>query len=284
MLLNGDLKSYCSNAVLEQLIIAPDAPTCPNDLDRPDSHHRPLIQVNQLTLHHFDANINRCTSQPSIHATTVPDDRPADNLPTRLDSSTAEATRLTESITVQARQNPPTFDYPPIIAAAAANFSGVREWVEHFPLCSLRSILNLLDFGTTKWHFISDQPQDQLASYFLMSEQAGSWSFRMCVVVVPPWLMGLDEFRAFADVEAVRDMKTMNRFRAGCVPSLAEMMWAKVSLYIQFDWDMFSDGRQIWDICAERGITRFALTSYDHWIFGSFDHSRPISCPTIHVF
>jgi hypothetical protein len=109
-----------------------------------------------------------------------------------------------------------------------ANIVGVAKWITSYIIGTSFNLLNMMDYGTgTSWRFAyEDMPLDHQALHwnFVLwreeqrkrgpsQDEESLKSRSMLLFVIPPWLMGLDDFRSFVDVEAVQDLQSCGFLR-----------------------------------------------------------------------
>ncbi|KAF8314347.1 uncharacterized protein EI90DRAFT_469928 [Cantharellus anzutake] len=235
---SDDIRRYCANATLEPL-----ATTCDYSLlsfSYPEHSSvsreagRPLLQVRKLSENFFQLNVQQYPFpiQSFLHSEDI-------------DAYDDKCTIAVFPDGLVSGKIP----HP------ASNLAGVSEWVKQSLLATSESVLNILDYGSSKWFFFELYQDRVFSAHLLQKLHQGFLQPTLAVFVVPPWVITLDLFRSLVDVEVVRDLRSATRLRARlgdcCDLSPPELLWC-----------------EIYDRCMDMSVTRFVLTSYDYWVFG----------------
>jgi hypothetical protein len=119
------------------------------------------------------------------------------------------------------------------------NLGGVIEWMLHYPLRTLETVLNLIDYGTnTRWQFWKEDEYGKdgfVCPFTLKKLEAGIWNRDLAVFIVPPWMMRLDDFRTFTRLDLVGDLRSSvtlkEKLGSTCELTKWELLWCYVGIF-----------------------------------------------------
>lgn len=229
-----DIRRYCENTALEPLEIRDsplgDCSSFIEEVNASASKPRPIIQVDCYTREYFDQNVLECVCI-IIHSVARLRCLFSDPLPRRVVGNTNDLQRYESGITMVR----PTMNNP--APGPVGNLSGIIEWMVHYPLRTLETILNLIDYGTnTRWQFWQEDEYDKdgfVCPFTLKKLETGIWNRDLAVFVVPPWMMRLDDFRMFTRIDLVGDLRSSvtlkEKLGSSCELTIWELLWCYVS-------------------------------------------------------
>ena len=276
------LYDYSINAVLPALPLLSDEwlpmrGSYPNFLTFDTTLARPIIEIGRFTDSYFSTNINACQYIQCLgyvcahrkynHRGLIRKLPPVGKEPLRLCSRTPLPSEIYASLTsllsvpclpsCNGSTSSPGSHYPPraqiMLAEPPSTLLGVAEWVYRYPLRTVEAICNLADFGYRRWEFLPslfEEISNGLFYCFTLAERPeqstsqSQWQNQMTVFVIPPWLMSLDDFRDFVNVEMIRDFRTsaslLEKYGGeACYPTLLESIWVLVGVLNQWKCGLF---------------------------------------------
>ncbi|KAJ6537786.1 hypothetical protein B0H19DRAFT_1180897 [Mycena capillaripes] len=167
----------------------------------------------------------------------------------------------------------PTYDIPAHSARRPTDIMRMIPWLDYLPLMTIQRALHLLfPAQTANWAFLlvddTESRDRKVYQHFLWSYSGvekptvftplGNISrYPLVVVFQPPWILSAQDMLEFSQCRAFPHLSIANGRSAAL--EARERLWAKV-----------------WDTCVTSKTRWFALTSYEHWVFGAFSEGWTI--------
>ncbi|KAL5511590.1 hypothetical protein ACEPAH_4807 [Sanghuangporus vaninii] len=256
---SSNIRLYLANAILPELILAPDAPSMPSERQkthrinlavRPERYRR-LRNIHRIKREYLDV---RCFDFLQKHISTTP----------------------VEVV----NENPVVYDAPKLpcigfqtdidIPRALRRYDQLQtSWLEYSVLETVRAVLCLVPEYrniVTCHQFVPNDPSrddDSEVFRYFMWERASNVeapstslgpSVKYILAYQLPWVLGPRDIELFAD----KRLKSLPSYEA-CIEdgqkryNSTHKLWAK-----------------LWDICKLHDCHWFILTNYDQWVFGGF--------------
>ncbi|KAF8198689.1 hypothetical protein K438DRAFT_2016154 [Mycena galopus ATCC 62051] len=170
----------------------------------------------------------------------------------------------------------PTFNIPPHIGRRPTDIMRVVPWIDYLPLMTVQRTLHLLfPQDTAKWNFSlvvnDDERERKLFRHFLWSYSGPGKPMvftRLAISLATIWSLHSSRRGSFLNKTSLSFASAERRvlfppFSPTDGNSTAleakERLWAK-----------------IWDTCVTAKTRWFVLTSYNHWVFGTFSEAWTI--------